>query len=385
MRKYARFIAPLLAAGLVMSAFSFTALADDADTIKIGFIGPLTGPNAQSGQAALNGATIAMEELNEAGGLLGKQIEIIPYDDKSSPEESVKSTTRLIEVDNVVGIMGSLHSGNVLAAGPVAEEYKIPVISGGTSPTWLEQGWLYHFRALGNSNLAMTQLTAYCNQEGWKKIAMIHSNDEYGNNGADEFNENAAEKGLEIVADESFTAGDKDFTGQFAKLISSNPDVIMTWGTGSDVGSVLPQLRQAGWDGPVIGPEAYSMPELVDIIGDAFYDVYFATAYIVYDNPADAPSELMQTFLQNYLDKYGAKPESDNAYRNYDAMYLFAHAINEAGSTDGTAIRDALEATTDYEGLAGTFNFTGHHGEGIDSVRIFRVDVGGVYTEIPME
>ncbi len=199
MRKYARFIAPLLAAGLVMSAFSFTALADDADTIKIGFIGPLTGPNAQSGQAALNGATIAMEELNEAGGLLGKQIEIIPYDDKSSPEESVKSTTRLIEVDNVVGIMGSLHSGNVLAAGPVAEEYKIPVISGGTSPTWLEQGWLYHFRALGNSNLAMTQLTAYCNQEGWKKIAMIHSNDEYGNNGADEFNENAAEKGLEIV------------------------------------------------------------------------------------------------------------------------------------------------------------------------------------------
>ena len=385
MRKFARIITPLLAVGLTFGALGMVAAAEDAETIKIGFIGPLTGPNAQSGQAALNGATIAMEEINAAGGLLGKEVEIVPYDDKSSPEESVKSTTRLIEVDHVVGIMGSLHSGNVLAAGPVAEEYQVPVISGGTSPTWLEQGWLYHFRALGNSNLAMTQLAAYCNQAGWKKIAMIHSNDEYGNNGADEFNENAEEKGLEIVADESFTAGDKDFTGQFVKLIASEPDVIMTWGTGSDVGSVLPQLRQAGWGGPIIGPEAYSMPELVDIIGDAFYDVYFATAYIVYDDPADAPSEKMQTFLQNYLDKYGAKPESDNAYRNYDAMYLFANAITEADSTDGTAIRDALEATQGFEGLAGTFNFTGNHGEGIDSVRIFQVDVGGVYTEIPME
>lgn len=343
------------------------------ETIKNGFVGPLTGGNAQSGQAALNGATIAVEKINAAGGVLdGQMLEIVSYDDKSSPEQSVTSTTKLIEVDHVVAIMGSLHSGNVLAAAPVAEEYKIPVISGGTSPTWLEQGYQYHFRSLGNSRLAMQQLTVYCNQQGWSKIAMIHSNDEYGNNGADEFLENADNNGLTIVANESFTAGDKDFTGQFAKMFQAEPDVIMTWGVGDDIGTVLKQMRQAGWSGPVIGPEGYTMPELVDIIGDAFYDVYFAAPYLVYDNPEDAPSEIMQNFLETYMEKYGSKPESDNAYRNYDAVHIIAKAINDAGSTDGTAIRDAIEAINGYVGLAGTFNYTGNHGEGIDSVRLIQ-------------
>lgn len=353
------------------------------ETVKLGFIGPLTGGTAQSGQAALNGATIAVEEINAAGGVLdGRMLELVPYDDKSSPEQAVTSTTKLIEVDHVAAIMGSLHSGNVLAAAPVAEEYKIPVVSGGTSPTWLEQGYEFHFRALGNSRLAMQQLTKHAVEQKWSKIAMIHSNDEYGNNGAKEFLDNASAKGLEIVADESFTHGDRDFTGQFAKIFKAEPDVVMTWAVGDDLGAVLKQIRQSGWTGPVIGPEGYTMPELVDIVGDAFYDVFFAAPYLVYDNPEDAPDAKLAEFLTAYKTKYKEKPSSDNAYRNYDAVHIIANAINTCGATDGQAIRDAIENTENLIGLAGTFNYKGNKGEGIDSVRLYKIEAGAKFSEI---
>ena len=132
-----------------------------SETIKIGYFGPLTGGTAQAGQAALNGVQIAVNELNEAGGVLGKQLEIVSYDDKSSPEEAVKAATKLVQVDKVNAIFGSLHSANVQAAGPVIEESKTLCVAGGTSPTWLEQGYTYLFRSISNSSVSAKQLAKY--------------------------------------------------------------------------------------------------------------------------------------------------------------------------------------------------------------------------------
>ena len=110
------------------------------DVIKIGLFQPLTGPSSLMGTAGYNSAKLAVEEINEAGGILGKKVELIPYDDKSSPEEAVKAVTRMIEVDEVDAIIGSLHSGNIQAAGDILEEAQIPLMGTGTSPQWLEQG-----------------------------------------------------------------------------------------------------------------------------------------------------------------------------------------------------------------------------------------------------
>ncbi|MBU2325977.1 MAG: ABC transporter substrate-binding protein, partial [Alphaproteobacteria bacterium] len=118
-----------------------SGLAQEA--IEIGFFGPLTGPTAQAGQALRNGAALAVDEINAAGGLDGKQLVLVEYDDRSSPEQAVRSATKLVQVDKVAAIVGSLHSGNILAAGPVIEDAKTPLVGAGTSPTWLQKGYKY--------------------------------------------------------------------------------------------------------------------------------------------------------------------------------------------------------------------------------------------------
>ncbi|MHC4194176.1 MAG: ABC transporter substrate-binding protein, partial [Planctomycetota bacterium] len=230
------------------------------DSIGIGFFGPLTGPTAQAGQALRNGALVAIDEINERGGLLGKPLALIEYDDKSSPEQAVKTATKLVQIDKVTAIVGSLHSGNILAAAGILEQYKTPTLGAGTSPTWLAKGHKYLFRAVGNSELSVRELVRYARRTGITRVSIIKSNDEYGNMGAKLFVEGTAREGIEILANESFTHGDRDFTGQFARILRARPQAVLVWALGDDLGAVTKQLRQAGYTGPILGAEGYTLP-----------------------------------------------------------------------------------------------------------------------------
>ena len=132
--------------------------AETKDAIRIGFYGPLTGPMALSGIASQQGADLAIKQINEKGGVMGKKLMLIPYDDKSSPEQAVRAVTRMIDSDKVHAIVGSLHSGNILASAPVGEKAKIPQVGVGTSPVWLQRGYTYLFRPLANTNVIAVQL-----------------------------------------------------------------------------------------------------------------------------------------------------------------------------------------------------------------------------------
>ena len=354
---------------------------EDAEPIQIGFFGPLTGPSAQLGQAERNGVKIAIAEINDAGGLLGRPIELIEYDDKSSPEQAVKAATKLVQADKVTAIVGSLHSGNMLAAGPVLEEYQTPTVGVGTSATWLEQGWQYIFRSISNSQVAAKQLAKYSADNDLTNIALLHGNDEFGNNGVQDYSSNATPLGINIVADESFTHGDRDFTGQFAKIIASEPDAVLIWCLGDDLGAVTKQLRQAGYIGLIMGCESYSLAEVVDIAGDATNNVVFAAQYLVFDPPEEAKDPKMVTFLTSYLEEFGEKPFSDNAFRGYDAMKIIALGIERSGSLDGPDIIEEIHAINDYDGLAGVFDFVGNHGEGMDEMRLYEIK-DGKYIEL---
>ena len=354
---------------------------EDAEPIKIGFFGPLTGASAQLGQAERNGVLIAIDEINAAGGLLGRPVELIEYDDKSSPEQAVKAATKLVQADQVTAIVGSLHSGNMLAAGPVLEEYQTPTVGVGTSATWLEQGWEYSFRSISNSQVASKQLAKYAAENEIINIALLHGNDEFGNNGASDFESNAVPLGIEIVADESFTHGDRDFTGQFAKIIASDPDSVLIWCLGDDLGAVTKQLRQAGYDGLIMGCESYSFAEVMDIAGDATNNVVFTAQYLVFDPPEEATDPLMVSFLTAYKERFDEKPASDNAFRGYDAMQIIALGITRANSLKGADIIEQIHAINDYQGLAGLFDFVDNHGEGMDEMRLYEIK-GGKYIEI---
>lgn len=346
-----------------------------SSTIKIGYFGPLTGGTAQAGQAALNGVQIAVNELNEAGGVLGKQLEIVSYDDKSSPEEAVKAATKLVQVDKVNAIFGSLHSANVQAA-PVIEEAKTICVSGGTSPTWLEQGYTYLFRSISNSSVSAKQLAKYADSQNLRRIALFTSNSEYGTSGAEEFQEACKDYDIEFVASETMTDGDRDFTGQFAKINASEPDAVFVWCLGDDLGAVTKQLRQSGFDGPILGSESYTLPEILENAGDAANGVAFASQYIVYSDPNDAEDELMKEFLERYIEEFGEPPASDNAFRAYDGVMMIAEAMEAAQADSGEALRDAYNNIDGHVGLAGTFSYVGKNGEGIDSMRIFQIQDG---------
>lgn len=367
------FIAALTCSVASICTFSSAVSAENLD---IGFFGPLTGPSAQLGQSLRNGALVALQEINSAGGVLGKNVTMIEYDDRSSPEQAVRSATKLVQVDDVPFIVGSLHSGNILASGPVVEESQTPLIGAGTSPTWLQSGYTYFFRALGNSGLSIKELAKYAQSEGYSKVAVFHSNDEYGNAGAKTFEELAQTYGLDIVESESFTHGDRDFTGQIASISRAKPDAVLIWALGDDLGPVTKQMRQLGYFGPILGAEGYTTPEAVEIAGSTANGVVLASQYLVPETPEEASEPAIRAFLEAYVELIGEMPASDNAYRGYDSVKLFAQAAQAAGTLEGPALRDAINQIDGYEGLAGTFSFVGKNGEGIDSVRLYAIQDG---------
>jgi branched-chain amino acid transport system substrate-binding protein len=345
-------------------------------TIKIGFYGPLTGPTAQSGIASKNGAIVAINFVNKAGGVNGKKIELIDYDDKSSPEQAVKVVTRMVEVDKVHGIIGSLHSGNILASAPVVEKAQIPEIGIGTSPKWLQQGYKYLFRPLPNTSWVNVYLIKTIKDLKLTRAGVLYRSDEYGKTGYDGIKAEAAKVGVKIVAVESYQPGDTDFTGQLAKIINAKIDALILYAVTSDYGIMMKQVRQQGYDGYTFGTEAFSLPEIKKIAGKAANKAIYAAPYVMPEKPGDTKDPLERKFLKAYVAKFKAMPASDCSYRTFDAVNIFVEAIKKAKSLDGTVIRDVIENITDLKGLAGTFNFKGNNGESINSIRTYIIQNG---------
>jgi branched-chain amino acid transport system substrate-binding protein len=341
------------------------------DVVRLGLYDPFTGPSSILGLSQKEGVELALEEINNAGGLLGKKVELIAYDDKSSPEQAVKNVTRLIEIDKVHGIIGSLHSGNIKASGAIVEKAKIPEIGTGIAPDWLEQGWTYLFRSLANTNYASTSLLETCKTLELNKLAVFHALDEYAKDSKDNMLRIAEEYGMEILNVESFNPGDNDFTGQMTKISNSKPDVVFIAAVQNELGSIIKQLRLNGYEGYIIGDIAMGNAEVTDIAGDATDKCIFAAQYVIPKSVEEVTDPVLKAFFEKFQKKYGKLPESDCALRAYDAAMIFIEGVKAAGSLDGTAIRDAISNINGYVGLAGKFNFVGGNGEGIKTLRTY--------------
>lgn len=347
-------------------------------TLKVGVFMPLTGDSAYMGQAGLNGAQIAADEINAAGGINGMQIEIVSYDDKSSPEEAVVCVNKMLEKDKVNAIIGSLHSGNIQACGDIVEEAQIPLMGTGTSPQWLDKGWTYLFRPTINTYYTSLAGVQACQELGATTISIFHSEDEYGKNGKDNMVALCEEYGIDVLDVESMTPGDSDFTGQVANLKSSGADVLYIIATANNLPGMVKQVRAGGIDGYIIGEQSLGQAEVKNVAGDAANGIIYGACFVM---PVNDPSEAVEakpiTFFESYLDKYGEMCPSEVAVRGYDAMYLLKAGFEKAGSTDGEAVRDALYTVTDYEGIQGTFDFSqSHDGEGLTAVKLFIIDGG---------
>ncbi len=339
--------------------------ATESEPIKIGWYGPLSGSAASVGVCGETAVKLAISQINEAGGVLGRQIELYEYDDEGTAENSVKVVTRLVEENGVVAIVGSHLSGSVLATTDITEAAHVVQVGCGTSKIWTNIGLQYTFRGTVNSALFVDGCYEAMVKMGATKVALICAETEYSQTATDSLASLIEAGGaMEIVDREECTTGDTDYSGQIIKMLAAEPDGVWVVAGGEDVGKIVKQLRMKGYDGYIYGIEPFADKQLKEIAGEYADNVIFSCCYFVPDSIDDALSDAEKDFLTAYYDMYEKLPDSEVAYRAYDAMNILAQAIEIAGSTDGDAIRDAILTNT-FTGIAGTFDFSDGSGDGI--------------------
>jgi len=344
-----------------------------ADTFIIGCPQPLTGTNAQPGECALNAVKLAAKQFNENGGINGKQVKVLSYDDQGLPEEAVKLATRMVQADGVQAIIGSCISSCVLSSGKIYNDAKIPTFGTGTSPTWMAEGWEYVFRACQNNDFALPLVVNKLKDLGITKAAIFAGQDDAAVAGVKTFTELCKDAGIEITTSESYAEGNTDFSGQVAKIINSNPQVVFISTFGPTQPLIAKQLRQFGYNGLCFTKDLYQVDAL-NVAGAASNGIAFAYPYLTYSSVDECDDAFIKDFLTAYEAEYGTLPVSDCAYRAYDSMLVLKAACEAADSNDGEAVAKAVGTLSGVQTLAGLQDFTTGDGEGLHEFNIFVID-----------
>ena len=319
-------------------------------TINIGFFGDLTGPTFNFGMSAKNGVLMAADEINQAGGINGRPIDIVIEDDKGSPEEAAQVTGKLIERYKVVAIIGAGASGNSLASAPKAQAARVPLIAPSSTNPAVTQVGDYIFRACFIDAFQGEVMAKFgvSTLKAKRAAIMLDFNSPYSRGLTDFFEFSFAKLGGEIVAKQSYSQGDPDYRGQLSAIKAANPDVIYIPGYYGDVAIIAKQARQVGLTVPLLGADGWDAPELWELGGDALNGSYISNHY-----SADDPSETIQKFVHAYRQRYGNLTPDAHAALAYDALRFLAEAIARAGTTEGPKLRDALAETKNFAGVTG--------------------------------
>lgn len=352
-----------------------TSCAGDqgSDEILIGEYGSLTGSTATFGISTKNGIEMAVDEVNAAGGLLGRPVRIILEDDQGRPEEAQTVVTKLITSDRVVAILGEVASSRTLAAAPVAQANRIPMVTpSSTNPAVTEVGdyifrvcFIDPFQGLVMAKFATSSL-------GMRNVAVLRDiKNDYSVGLADVFIQNFRAMGGTITSDESYSEGDTDFSAQLTSIRATNPEAIFVPGYYTDVGLIARQARSLGMTVPLLGGDGWDSPALIGIGGEALEGSYFSNHYSVED-----PSPAIQKFVSDYRARYGETPDA-LAGLAYDAAKVLFDAIRRADSTEGPAIRDALAQTRDFAGVTGTTTLDEHR-NAVKPAVVLQIKEGGL-------
>jgi branched-chain amino acid transport system substrate-binding protein len=336
-------------AAIVVSAACGGEKAPEEQGIKVGFYGALTGPTATFALSGKNGVSLALDELNRAGGVLGKSIVLISEDDRGEASEAASVVSKLITRDHVVAIIGEQASSRTLAAAPIAQSYGVPMISPTSTNVEVTKKGDYIFRACFIDAYQGRAVADFARKDRKARTAaiLIDSRSDYSVGLAEAFRENFEALGGRITSELKYAEGDSDFSAQLTAIRPERPDVLFIPGYYTDAGLIARQARSLGLTATLLGADGWDSPKLVEIGGDAIEGAYFANHYSV-DDPAPA----VRRFVDAYKKRYGAEPDSIAA-TSYDAMRLLADAITRAGSTEGKRVREALASTRDFPGVTG--------------------------------
>lgn len=348
------------------------ARAADTGPVLIGEVGSMTGSEATFGTSTHNGIMLAVKEVNDAGGIKGRKVEIISLDDQGKPDEAATAVTKLITQNKVTAILGEVASSRSLAMGPIAQKNKIPMISpSSTNPKVTEVGD-YIFRVCFLDPFQGTVMAKFAADTlKVKKVAILRDvKNDYSVGLANFFTEVFKKMGGQIVADVSYSANDIDFKSQLTKIRGQKPDAIFVPGYYTEVGLIGRQARELGIKVPLMGGDGWDSPKLLEIGGKALEGSYFSNHY-----SAEAASPQVKEFAKKFQDTY--KAESDGlAAMGYDAALVLFDAMKRAKSWGTKDLRDAIAATRDFQAVTGKITIDSKR-NAVKSAVVLKVSKGG--------
>src|SRR5271155_5376612 len=343
-----------------------------AATIKIGMCVPVTGPAAEQGLWAQNGAKLALAAVNKAGGVLGKQVELVIEDDQTTNPGIVLAFSKLAAQSDIVGFLGSIRSTQVHAMAPDVLKLGKPVMIGGTDPNLTHMGnhWLFRFRP--NDSYSGRVIADFgVNTLGKKKWAIVHSTDAFGTAGGKALSAALEKLGTPPLLDQGYANQSQDFTPVVLAVKQSGADVLGSYFTfENDIGIFARQLKQLGVNIPWVGSPSTIAVSATKLAGPALYGTYGVADY------AEESSEVSKAFGKSYREAYKTAPDNQSAWP-FDAITVLSAAINKAGSTDPAKIREAILALKKFPGAEGEYNFD-QNGDGLHGYNVVRNEKGTI-------
>ncbi len=336
---------------LLLLALAATALAlRAAEPIKVGEFASLTGKDATFGQSQHKGIVLALEEINAAGGVLGRKLEVIAEDNLSKAGESATAAKKLLSRDKVVALLGEVTSSRSLEVAPLAQAAKIPMIaSGATNPAVTQKGdyifrvcFIDDFQGTVMAKFALGELKA-------KKVATLTSvSSAYSVGLAKYFKETFTAGGGTVVAEQKFNEGDKDFRAQLTAIKAANVDAVFVPGYYTEAALVARQARSLGINVPLFGGDGWESEKLLEICGAALNGTYYSTHFTP-ENKEPA----VAAFVKKFKARWNNETPDAYAALGYDSLYILVDAIRRSGVTAGPKLRDAIAATKNFSGASG--------------------------------
>jgi branched-chain amino acid transport system substrate-binding protein len=319
------------------------------DEIVIGEYASLTGGSASFGQSSHKGTALAIDEINAAGGVLGKKLKLVTEDDQSQAGQPATIVRKLIAQDKAVAVLGEVASSKSLEAAPICQQNKIPMISpASTNPKVTEVGD-YIFRVCFIDPFQGTVMSKFAQSKGWKNIAVLTDvKQDYSVGLAEFFIKDFKASGGQIVKEQKYSTGDKDFKPQLTSIKAAKPDAIFVPGYYAEVSLIAKQARLLGIKAPLLGGDGWVGDSLLKVAGNSLDGSFFSCHF-----SSDDKSPVVQGFVEKFKAKYNGETPDDMAALGYDSAMILANAIKRAGTTEPEKLRAAIAETKDHQGITG--------------------------------
>jgi branched-chain amino acid transport system substrate-binding protein len=347
-----------------------------APPIKIGALFSITGPASFLGEPERNTAQMVVDEINKAGGIGGRTLELVIYDTQGDATKAVQAATRLIKEDKVVAIIGPSTTGDTMAVIPLVEKAQIPLVScaAGIKITEPVKKWV--FKTAQNDSLAVARIYEQLKKKKISKIAVLTVSDSFGSSGREQLTAQAKSQGIQIITDETYGPKDTDMTAQLTKIRGTQAQAIVCWGTNPGPAIIARNVKQLGLNIPLYMSHGVSSKKFIELAGDSAEGINLPSGRVLVANllpDSDPQKKNLQKFVKDYQLRY--KSEGDHfGGHAWDAVMLLKGAI-ERGGDSPAAIRDQLEQTRKFMGIGGIYNYSAQDHAGLTNDAFVLVEV----------